>query len=171
MDAMKAAVRTEHCSVNQILLNAEMSWTRRAARKAEDAGIPGNCAELLAGCSKEPTLTAHLCVMTLLPAVFPSEILAGDVTTHTEGSSDPLTGRTATYLDTAQRPCDAPKGKHRERRRNPLLYRSPLGVSYPGHLNTTAFIAAYTMRQMSKTFKANRSNCSLLFTEKSLRCL
>jgi len=49
-----------------------------------------------------------------------------------QGSSDPLTDRTATYLDTAQRPCDAPKGKHRERRRNPLLYRSPLGVSYPG---------------------------------------
>jgi len=46
---MKAAVRTEHCSVNQILLNAEMSWTRRAARKAEDAGIPGRLVQRAAG--------------------------------------------------------------------------------------------------------------------------
>lgn len=49
MDAMKAAVRTEHCNVNQILLNAEMSWTRRAARKAEDAGIPGRLVQRAAG--------------------------------------------------------------------------------------------------------------------------
>lgn len=47
-------------------------------------------AELLAGCNEEPTLTAHLGVTTLLLAVFPSEILAGDLTAHTEVSMCPI---------------------------------------------------------------------------------